>query len=64
MIDQSELTEDQKEIVKQYQVVHAKLVLLEDQMKGLSAEANKLMEDLESIREKDKKLFNNYGKKE
>ena len=61
MIDS--LTTEQKEIVLEYQTIHSKLVALQDQMKDLNAEANELMEQLKRLREKDKKIFENYGKK-
>jgi chromosome segregation ATPase len=59
-----QLTEEQLKIVQQYQQIHKRLTLLEDQMKTLSAETEQLMGQLTSLREKDKKLFNNYGKEE
>jgi predicted nuclease with TOPRIM domain len=61
MIDS--LTTEQKEIVLEYQAIHSKLAALQDQMKDLNAEANELMEQLKRLREKDKKIFKNYGKK-
>lgn len=56
------LTDEQLSIVREYQAIHIKLSALEDEMKNLSAEADELMEQLKRIREKEKKLFENYGK--
>lgn len=59
-----QLNDEQLKIVQQYQQIHKRLTVLEDQMKILDAEAKQLMGQLTSLREKDKKLFNDYGKKE
>jgi predicted nuclease with TOPRIM domain len=62
MIDLNTLTPEQREIVKEYQTIHSRLSALEDEMKDLSTEANKLMEQLKRLRKKDKNIFENYGK--
>lgn len=59
----NDLTPEQLEIVKEYQAIHSKLSVLQDQMKDLNAEANELMEQLKRLREKDKKILKNYGEK-
>lgn len=58
-----QLTNQQLEIVEQYQKIHQQLLILEDQMQTLKAEAEHLMGQLNNLRKKDKQLFN-YGKKE
>jgi len=62
MIDLQNLTDDQKEIVKEYQTIYNRISVLEDQIKTLSAEASKLIEQLNIVRQKDKKIFESYGK--
>jgi chromosome segregation ATPase len=58
------LTEEQKSIVKEYQLIFAKLSILEERMQELKAETTELVAELEQLREKDKNIFENYGKKE
>ena len=58
------LTEEQKSIVKEYQLIFAKLSILEERMQELKADTTELVAELEQLREKDKNIFENYGKKE
>jgi regulator of replication initiation timing len=58
-----QLTDQQLEIVEQYQKIHQRILTLQHQMQMLKAETERLMEELNNLRKKDKQLFN-YGKKE
>jgi len=63
MIDSTKLSDEQNEIVEQYKKVHTRLLFLEDKMSNLSAEADKLIEELTALRELDKNILKNDGKK-
>lgn len=56
------LTKEQREIITEYGVIHSRLSELEKQMESLKAEATELVAKLERLRNKDKKIFENYGK--
>ena len=56
------LTKEQREIITEYGVIHSRLSELEKQMESLKAEAIELVAKLERLRNKDKKIFENYGK--
>lgn len=62
MLDYNQLSEEQKQIVREYQAIHSRLHELEEQMKTLSAEAKQLIGQLEALRQKDKKINNNGEK--
>ena len=63
MIDPNTLIDEQTEMVEQYKKVFAKISYLEHQMSNLRAEADTLIKELETLREKDKNILENYGKK-
>lgn len=63
MIDPNTLTDEQTEMVEQYKKVFVKISYLEHQMSNLRAEADTLIKELETLREKDKNILENYGKK-
>ena len=56
------LTEKQKEFVLEYKIVHKKLTSLQDKMDVLKKETSETIEELEELRKKENKVFNN-GKK-
>lgn len=56
------LTKEQREIITEYGVIHSRLSELEKQMESLKAEATELVAQLERLRNKDKKIIENYGK--
>ena len=58
-----ELTEEQKQIVVEYQTIFNRLSMLENQMVEIKAEVVVLVDQLETLRTKDKNIFKNYGKK-
>lgn len=52
------LDKTQQEFVLKYQAIHSKLGQLESQMKEIQLHANELIEELESLRDQENKLYN------
>jgi septation ring formation regulator EzrA len=61
-IDIEDLTPDQKEYVNQYKRINARLETLMKQMTIIQNETQVLIEELEDLRKKETKQYNN-GKK-
>jgi len=62
MLDPNNLTEEQNEFVVKYRTVYNKLVSLQEKMDSIKKESEVLMEELETLRKQENKIFKN-GKK-
>jgi len=63
MLEFDDLTSEQKDYVLKYSKVHQKLTDLQNEMKVIQDRIKETIEELESIRDSENKIFNN-GKKE
>ena len=61
-IDWDSLDKEQKEFVLEYKKIHSKLNTLRDKMDVIQTEIKEEIKNLEELRKKENKLFNN-GKK-
>lgn len=61
-INIEDLTQEQKDFIAQYQRIHAHLISLQEQMKSLQDEAETTIKELETLRNKENKIFKD-GKK-
>lgn len=57
--DLESLTADQRERVKEYQMIHNRLRILKSQMAEIQEETHELIETLQTLRLKDNKDTNN-----
>lgn len=57
--DLESLTADQREKVKEYQMIHNRLRILKSQMAEIQEETHELIETLQKLRLKDNKNTNN-----
>jgi predicted nuclease with TOPRIM domain len=62
MIDINNLTPEQRDFIHKYQKLHARLEELQKQMKEIEYESKELIKELEVLRKKENKLFNNGEK--
>lgn len=58
-----QLTPQEIEIISEYKEIYKKLSIIESKMIDLKKDAIVLSDQLEELRKKDIKLFNNYGEK-
>jgi hypothetical protein len=62
MLDPNNLNEEQQAFVVKYKTMYNKLVLLQEKMDSIKKESDVLIEELETLRKQEKKIFKN-GKK-
>ena len=62
MLDPNNLNEEQKIFVVKYKTVYNKLISLQEKMDSIKKESEVLMEELETLRKQENKIFKN-GKK-
>jgi hypothetical protein len=62
MLDPNNLNEEQQAFVVKYKTMYNKLVSLQEKMDTIKKESDVLIEELETLRKQEKKIFKN-GKK-
>ena len=56
-LDISNLTEEQKEFVNKFQILHGKLSILNNTMENVKTEISILLEELQTLRKQEKIIF-------
>lgn len=57
----TELTDDQRFFVERYDFIYRELNRLQDNMSKIESETNKLLNELQALREKEKQTFETNG---